>query len=130
MNTRIKYTIYLQLLATKWFLKLRNTRENKKSEEEVRLGHGADDQSRRRHLSCRWIGPLPWAHLPLPRVSCARSLPGTPLRPTATSERRSPDRDVEPRTCQHSTHRSVATHRQALCRSARYRGAIGGVGER
>jgi len=38
MNTRIKYTIYLQLLATKWFLKLRNTRENKKSEEEVRLG--------------------------------------------------------------------------------------------
>src|ERR1700751_800278 len=28
INTRIKYTIYLQLLATKRFLKLRNTRQN------------------------------------------------------------------------------------------------------
>ena len=93
-------------------------------------GHGADDQSGRRHLSCRWIGPLPWAHLPLPRVSCTRGLPGTPLRPTATSERRSPDRDVEPRTYQRSTHRSVAARRQALCHPARYRGATGGVGER
>jgi len=60
------------------------------------------------------------------RVACRR----TSLRPTATSERRSPDRDVEPRTYQHSTHQSVAAHRQALCRAARYRGAIGGVGER
>jgi hypothetical protein len=80
-----------------------------------RLKDGADDQSWRRHLSCRWIGPLPWAHLPLQRVLCTRSLPRTPLRPTATSERRSPDRYVEPRTYQRSTHRSVAAHRQALC---------------
>jgi hypothetical protein len=61
-----------------------------------------------------------------PRAACRALHCGQP----ATSERRSPDRDVEPLTYQCSTYRSVAAHHQARYRAGRYRGALGGAGER
>ena len=88
-------------------------------------GHGTDHQPGRRHLSCQRGGPLPGAHLSLPRVPPARCLPSAQLRPAAASERRSPGRDPELSDHRRSAHRPVATHRRTLCRASGHAGASG-----
>ena len=88
-------------------------------------GRSADDQSGRRHLPRRRGQLLPRPHLPLPRVPRTRDLPGAPLRPAATPERRPSGRHAMPRAHQRSTHRTVAAHCHALNGSA----SSGGAGE-